>query len=68
MESLVVECLRCGTSRVSRRDVFKHLETPECQHCGYLGWVPVLELTGDNDRRRRPRLRKLAERRLTSVA
>ena len=67
MESLVVECLRCGTARVSRRDVFKHLETPECQTCGYLGWVPLLEVT-DGDRRRRPRLRKLSERRLTSVA
>jgi len=48
--------------------VFKHLDTPECQHCGYLGWVPLLELTGDNDRRRRPRRRKLSELRLTSVA
>jgi hypothetical protein len=45
METLVVECLRCGTSRVARRDVFKHFETPECPHCGYLGWAPVLELT-----------------------
>ena len=68
MEPLVVECLRCGTSRVSRRDVFKHLHTPECQNCGYLGWVPLLEVTGDSDRRRRPRLRKLSEIRLTSVA
>ena len=68
MESLVVECLRYGTSRVSRRDVFKHLDTPECQNCGYLGWVPLLEVTGDPDRRRRPRLRKLSEIRLTSVA
>ena len=62
-----MECLRCGTSRVARRDVFKHLETPECQHCGYLGWIPLLEVA-DGDRRRRPRLRKLSELRLTSVA
>ena len=67
MESLVVECLRCGTARVARRDVFKHLETPECQHCGYLGWQPLLEVT-EGDRRRRPRLRKLSELRQTSVA
>jgi hypothetical protein len=67
VESLVVECLRCGTSRVARRDVFKHLETPECQHCGYLGWAPLLEVA-EGDRRRRPRLRKLSEVRLTSVA
>jgi len=49
MTSLVVECLRCGTSRIARRDVFKRFEAPECPHCGYLGWAPVLELT-DNER------------------
>jgi hypothetical protein len=47
--------------------VFKHLDTPECQRCGYLGWAPVLEVAGDdNSRPRRPR--KLSEPRLTSVA
>jgi hypothetical protein len=66
VDSLVVECLRCGTSRVAYRDAFKHLESPECQHCGYLGWAPVLEVTGDD--KRRPRVRKLSELRLTSVA
>jgi hypothetical protein len=66
VESLVVECLRCGTSRVARRDVFKHLDNPECQHCGYLGWAPLLVVTGGDKRRRRPR--KLSELRLTSVA
>ena len=45
MESLVVECLHCGTTRVARRDRFKHFEAPECPQCGYLGWAPVLELT-----------------------
>jgi hypothetical protein len=67
VDSLVVECLRCGTSRVARRDVFKHLETPECQHCGYLGWAPLLEVAPDGPRRR-PRVRKLSEIRMTSVA
>ncbi|HUZ15520.1 MAG TPA: hypothetical protein VMU72_05000 [Gaiellaceae bacterium] len=66
MDSLVVECLRCGTSRVARRDVFKHLESPECQNCGYLGWAPLLEVAGDD--KHRPRPRKLSELRLTSVA
>ena len=66
MTSLVVECLRCGTSRIARRDVFKHFEAPECPHCGYLGWAPVLELT--ENERRRPRERKHAGQRLTSVA
>jgi hypothetical protein len=45
MESLVVECLHCGTTRVARCDRFKHFEAPECPQCGYLGWTPVLELT-----------------------
>jgi hypothetical protein len=65
MESLLIECLRCGTSRVARRDRFKHFEAPECPECGYLGWTPVLELT--EAERRAPR--ELEEkRRLPSVA
>jgi hypothetical protein len=67
VDSLVVECLRCGTSRVAKRDTFKHLDSPECQNCGYLGWVPVLEVA-EGDRRRRPRLRKLSELKQSSVA
>ena len=43
MESLVVECLSCGASRVARQDVFKHFESPECPNCGYLGWAPMLQ-------------------------
>ena len=66
VDSLVVECLRCGTSRVTRRDVFKHLETPECQHCGYLGWAPLLEVAGSG--KRPPGVRKPSELRLISVA
>jgi ssDNA-binding Zn-finger/Zn-ribbon topoisomerase 1 len=66
MESLVVECLNCRTTRVARRDRFKHFESPECPECGYLGWAPVLELTGAD--RRAPRERRRDERRLPSVA
>jgi hypothetical protein len=66
MESLVIECLRCGTSRVARRDRFKHFEAPECPECGYLGWTPVLELT--EAERRAPRERLEDERRIPSVA
>ena len=66
MESLVIECLHCGTSRVARRDRFKHLETPECPECGYLGWAPVLELT--ESERRAPRERPQGRRRLHSLA
>jgi hypothetical protein len=66
MESLVVECLQCGTSRVARRDRFEHLEDPECAKCGYLGWAPVLELA--EAKHRAPRERAADERRLPSVA
>jgi hypothetical protein len=45
VDPLVVECLQCGTSRLAKRDRFKHFESPECPECGYLGWAPVLEVT-----------------------
>ena len=66
VDPLVVECLQCGTSRVARRDRFKHFESPECPECGYLGWTPVLEVT-ETERQathERPRL----EHRQASVA
>jgi hypothetical protein len=66
MESLVVECLHCGTSRVARRDRFKHFESPECPECGYLGWAPVLEVT--EAERRAPHEQPRGKRRLPSVA
>ena len=44
MDPLAVECLQCGTTRLARRDRFKHFESPECPECGYLGWTPVLEV------------------------
>jgi hypothetical protein len=66
MESLLIECLHCGTSRVARRDRFKHLEAPECPECGYLGWAPVLEPTKSDGRATRERPR--GRRRLPSVA
>jgi hypothetical protein len=66
MESLVIECLYCRTSRLARRDRFGHLEAPECPECGYLGWAPVLEVT---EAERGTLLeRKRDERRLPSVA
>jgi len=66
MDSLVVECLHCRTTRVASRDRFKHLESPECPECGYLGWAPVLEVT--EAQTPAPRERESAARRLPSVA
>ena len=66
METFVVQCLRCGTSRATQRDVFKHLDAPECPECGYLGWAPALELADADLRPRKPRIAR--RRRLASVA
>jgi hypothetical protein len=67
MESLVVECLHCGTTRVARRDHLKHhFDSPECPECGYLGWTPVLERA--KPERPTRRRRASAMRRLHSVA
>lgn len=66
MDPLVVECLQCGTSRVARRDRFKHFESPECPECGYLGWTPVLEVT--EQELHAPRERRRVKHRLPSVA
>ena len=66
MDSLVVECLACGASRVANRDVFKRFEEPECPHCGYLGWaLPAERAAADpRDQHERPR----RERALVPVA
>jgi len=66
VDPVVVECLQCGTTRVARRDRFKHFESPECPECGYLGWTPVLEAT--ETERRTPQKLELVERRRASVA
>ena len=66
MDPLVVECLQCGTTRLARRDRFKHFESPECPECGYLGWTPVLEVK--ETERRAPRKQAQVARRLSSVA
>jgi ribosomal protein L44E len=62
----VVECLQCGTTRVARRDRFKHFESPECPECGYLGWTPVLEVKKPEPRTARERAR--VTRRVSSAA
>jgi len=45
MDTLAVECLRCGSTRIARQNVFRHFEAPECPHCGYLGWAPMVDLS-----------------------
>ena len=61
MESLVVECLRCGSHRQSEAAPLRKAN-PECPKCSYVGWAPVDDLT--ERERRALRLRPLERRRL----
>lgn len=45
MDTIAVECLSCGSTRIARQNVFRRFDTPECPHCGYLGWAPLPELS-----------------------
>jgi Zn ribbon nucleic-acid-binding protein len=65
-DTLLVECLRCGSTRAARRTVWRHLDMSECPRCGYLGWAPTDELT--ENERRALRDRPLEGRRLLRVA
>ncbi|HEV8687154.1 MAG TPA: hypothetical protein VGQ84_07750 [Gaiellaceae bacterium] len=60
MESLHIECLRCGLQRPDLR------REPECPRCGYVGWAKATEL--DESARRRLRDRPVETRRLRRVA
>jgi ribosomal protein S27AE len=61
MESLVVECLRCGSHReIDASPLRKH--NPECPRCGYVGWAPVGDLS--ERERRALHARPLERRRL----
>jgi Zn ribbon nucleic-acid-binding protein len=62
MESLVVECLRCGTSRQLDPAPLRQANPPECPKCGYVGWAPVDDLS--EQERRALRARPLERRRL----
>jgi hypothetical protein len=49
MESLVVECLRCGTTRQAPPSPLRN-DQSDCPRCGYVGWAPVDALS-ERDRR-----------------
>ena len=64
MESLVVECLRCGSHRQADASPLRQAN-PECPRCGYVGWAPVGDL---NERDRRALRRRPLERRRLRLA
>ena len=45
MNTLAVECLNCGSTRIARQNIFRRFDAPECPHCGYLGWAPLPDMT-----------------------
>jgi hypothetical protein len=64
MESLVVECLRCGSHRQTDQTPLRKV-SPECPRCGYVGWAAVAALT--ERERGALRARPLERRRLRLV-
>ena len=64
MESLVVECLRCGSHRQTEASPLRKADA-ECNRCGYVGWAPVTALT---ERERRALRRRPLERRRLRLA
>ena len=65
METLNVECLRCGERHQLFRTM-RHVQQSECPRCGYLGWAGVTDLTEPS--RRALRDRPVELRRLRIVA
>ena len=49
METLVVECLRCGSHRKLAPNPLRQAN-PDCLRCGYVGWAPVNALSEDERR------------------
>jgi hypothetical protein len=63
MESLVIECLRCGSHREAEQSPLRR--NAECPRCRYVGWAPVGDLT---ERERRALRRRPLERRRLRLA
>jgi transposase len=66
MESITVECLRCGENHRLESGPWRQLQSGECPRCGYLGWAPTALLS--EVERRALRDRPLERRRLHAVA
>lgn len=66
METLNVECLRCGERHLLSRAPRRYIQESECPRCGYLGWADVSDLTEPS--RKALRERPVELRRLRIVA
>ena len=45
METLIVECLRCGDVRQVPARKGHNVNAGECKRCDYVGWASVSDLT-----------------------
>jgi hypothetical protein len=45
MNSLMIECLRCGDVRQIPAREGEHVHAGECKRCEYVGWALVADLT-----------------------
>jgi len=45
MDTLMVECLRCGDVRQITARHGEHVQAGECKRCDYVGWASVADLT-----------------------
>jgi Zn ribbon nucleic-acid-binding protein len=52
MGAHVVECLRCGSQRLTQAEAHDH---GDCMRCGYVGWAPAAELSEHTRRALRDR-------------
>ena len=45
MDTLMIECLRCGDVRQVPTPDGAKVDAGECHRCDYVGWAPVADLT-----------------------
>ena len=45
MDTLMIECLRCGDVRQVPAREGSHVDAGECERCDYVGWALVADLT-----------------------
>jgi hypothetical protein len=45
MDTLMVECLRCGDVRHVPAREGEHVRAGECRRCDYVGWASVADVT-----------------------
>ncbi len=66
MESLAVECLRCGKRHTLTRWHLSEISDSECPRCGYVGWAHASSL--DEESRSDLRARPIEFRRVGAAA